>query len=728
MIRNEPEPTDFNHLEDVTQAVKKYFKKGFKDKKTSVKTVFKIASWLFLVGVLAGIITFASFLIDLPRPEKFAEGVIDQSTKIYDRTGEVLLYEIAGAQKRTFVPLDEIPEILQKTVISSEDRNFYTHYGIDLRGIARSILYDLKLGAKPAQGGSTISQQLIRSYFLTLNKTLERKTREIVLAIELERRYSKDQILEWYLNIIPFGSNLYGVEAASMAFFGKHVGDITLAQAATLTGILRATTYYSPYGSHVDELMAVKDRIIDSTLEEGYITQEQADTAKAEKIVFADNATILKAPHFVMYVKSYLEEKYGESYVEKSGLKVITTLDMDLQSYGQKLVEERVDSYSVYNAFNGALASINPKTGEILAMIGSKDYFADSYPEGCTPGVNCKFDPEVNVTLANRQPGSAFKPFAYSVAFEKGFRPESLIWDVVTEFNPRCASSAIDAQDQYGLDCYHPKNYDGKFEGLLTLREALAQSRNLPAVKILYLAGIGDTINLARSMGITTLKDEKNYGLALVLGGGEVKPLEMASAYGIFANDGLKAPLHFIKEITDSSGKVVEEEKTGAVRVLQAEIARLISDVLSDNAARAPLFGWNSVLFLPGYDSAVKTGTTQNNKDAWAIGYTTNIVAAVWVGNSDSSVTQKEGSSLAGPIWHDFMLYALPGLEQENFQAPDLTTPDKPMLDGTAPEEPHSLLYYINKNNPLGGGNSQNDEQFDNWEAGVQNWLQENNP
>lgn len=670
---------------------------------------------------LSGAALFILFFKDLPRPEKFTEGVIPQSTKIYDREGKTVLYEIAGEEKRTIVPLSEIPQYLKWAAIAAEDKKFYSHEGVDLKAIGRAILYDLKL-REPVQGASTISQQLIRSYFLTRKKTLKRKTREIILTLELERRYPKDQILEWYLNLIPFGSNLYGVQAASQAFFQKPVSEISLGEAATLASLIKAPSLLWPYGPNLDQLLARKDYVLTRMVEENYITKDEAEKAKEEKIEFSKNLNPIRAPHFVItYVKDYLENKYGKDFLTRAGLKVITTLDIDLQEKAEILVKERLKSLEVYNAHNGGLVALNPKTGEVLAMVGSKDYFATSTPIGCTPGANCQFDPQTNVTLSARQPGSAFKPFVYATAFQKGFTPKTTVWDVPTEFNPNCSPTTAQEKDKYGLDCYHPQNYDGRFKRQLNLKSALAQSRNLPSVKVLYLAGLKEALALAKEAGISTLQDEKRYGLSLVLGGGEVKLLEMTAAYAVFAQDGARPPLNIISKIEDAAGNVIEEAKKDTLKIISSQIVRQVNDILSDNAARAPMFGWNSPLYIPNYEVAVKTGTTQKFNDAWAIGYTPSLVVGVWVGNNDNSSMTKEGLSLAGPIWHDFMLYALSKLPPETFPKPKEIATGNPVLDGT-PLGPHSILHYLNKNDPLSEGTSQNDPQYPNWEYGVQNF------
>jgi penicillin-binding protein 1A len=700
-----------------------YQKKVFKkDKKNTIFLLLKISLILFCVFLFSAILLFIFNIKDLPRPEKFNEGIIPQSTKIYDRTGEVLLYEIVGEEKRTLVSFSEIPDNLKWAVISAEDKNFYKHQGIDIQAILRAILIDLKI-RKPLHGASTITQQLIRSYFLTTKKTLERKTQEITLALELERRYSKDQILEWYLNIIPFGSNLYGVESTSQTFFGKHISDITLEEAALMAAIIRAPSYFWPQGDHVDELLNRKDYVLGRMKELKYITEEQEKEAKEKEIKFVFNPKTIKAPHFVIYIKSYLENKYGKDFLNTAGLKVYTTLDAGLQEKAEEIIKNSVDRLKIYDVYNGALVSVNAKTGDVLTMVGSKDWYGES--EECSEETNqCKFDPKVNVAFSLRQPGSAFKPIVYLQALLNGYAPETLIWNVATEFNPDCSPNANQENDKYGLGCYHPRNYNNRFSGIMSIRSALAQSVNLPAVKVLYLVGVKNSIDLAKKLGITTLKDEGIYGLSLVLGGGEVKLIEMVQAYSVFANNGTKIPMNYIKRIEDNQGNIIEQTKTSESKVLPSQAVKQLNNILSDNEARSPIFGYNSVLNFKDYDVAVKTGTTQFLNNAWAIGYTPSVVTGVWIGNNDNSPTKKPGVSLAGPVWHSFMNEILPKFPKKEFEKPKEEIIEKPILNGEK-AEPHSILYYVKKEDPLGPlpENPFSDPQYSNWEYSVQKYI-----
>ena len=607
-----------------------------------VITVFLMAVFLFIF-----------YVKDFPRPEKFTERPFIESSKILDRTGKIVLYEAYGEERREVVPLDYIPDHLKNAVIAAEDANFYNHFGVDLRGIGRAILVDFKL-RRPLQGGSTISQQLIRSAFLTSEKTAERKIREIVLTLELERRYPKDQILEFYLNQIPFGENAYGVEAASQVYFGKSVSKISIAESALLAAKIQAPSRLSPYGEHKEDLLARKDYVLGKMAENNFITEKEAEEAKKQILEFEPPYSI-KAPHFVMYVREYLINHYGEDFLKEKGLRVITTLDWELQEWAEKVVGEGAKANENVRAYNASLVAIDPKTGEIIAMVGSKDFWGDSYPKNCIPGENCLFEPQYNVATGSlgRQPGSAFKPFVYVTAFQKGFSDQTVVVDEETNFNG-----------------YQPQNYDGLFRGPVTLRQALAQSLNVPSVKVLAnFAGIKDSINTAKSFGITTLNEPtSHYGLSLVLGGGEVRLLDMVSAYGVFATGGLRAPPTSILKIEDSSENILEKQTSSLKRVIEPEPVNLINSILSDNEARAPIFGLNSPLYFQNYQVAAKTGTTQNYKDGWIIGYTPSFVAGVWAGNNDNSPMYKEpGVSVAGPIWKRFMERALLGFPQESF-------------------------------------------------------------
>ncbi|KKS25142.1 MAG: Penicillin-binding protein, 1A family [Candidatus Yanofskybacteria bacterium GW2011_GWA1_44_21] len=688
------------------------------------KKMLVLAAWVVVVGSIIFLVLFIYYQQSLPDPEAIASRRVNESTKIYDRTGETLLYDIHGEEKRTIIPWDKIPQNLKNAALVAEDSNFYNHNGIDFKGIARAFIKNIE-DFDLSQGGSTITQQLVRNALLGQQKTISRKLKEAILSIEVERRFSKDQIFWMYLNEIPYGSNTYGVEAASKTYFGKSVSDISLAESAILAALPRATTYYSPYGNHVDALLARKDFVLKRMLDLKYISQSEYESAVNEKVAFKPNLENIRAPHFVLMVKEYLTRKYGDDVVENGGLKVITTLDSNLQ----EIAEEVVQKYSKinkerYRANNSALVSLDPKTGNVLALVGSSNYF-DVENQG-------NFNV---VTSPNRQPGSSFKPFAYATALARGYTDSTILFDYRTEFNPYCSPDSSQLRDRYGLSCYHPQNYDGVHRGPVTMRQALSQSLNIPSVQVLYLAGIKNTTDTAEKMGITTLNKPSGYGLSLVLGGAEVRPIDMVSAYGVFANDGVRNPWEIVLRVETGDGTVLEDKKNQPIRVLDSQIARLVNNMLSDNTARAPIFGYNSPLYFPGRDVAAKTGTTQENRDAWVVGYTPNIATAVWSGNNNNTPMTQAGAgiSASGPMWHEFMNRAFAYVSEESFIKPDPVNVGKIMLNGdyafykddASTPEYHNILYYVKKEDPLGNypANPQEDPLFHNWEWPIQNYL-----
>jgi len=621
---------------------------------------FAVIAVLALAGAVFAGMVFIYYTRDLPRPEKFSEKNNIQSTKIYDRTGAILLYEIYGEEKRNWADLASIPDSMEKMAVAAEDKNFYrNNIGIDIEGITRSFLTYFKTGR--ITGGSTIPQQLIRSTFLTNEKTAERKIREIVMAIELTRRYEKNDVLEWYLNQVPFGQNTYGVGAASINYFNKPVNELNLSQQATLISLIQSPSYYP---THFDDLMARKNYVLNRAAEDGYLNQQEAEDAKKETVTFVEKKSEIKSPYFTLWIKQQLEEEYGRQYLEESGLTVITSLDWNMQQTAEQVVRDGVKNNYRYYAHNAALVALDPKSGEVLAMtVGTGDYYGDPYPENCTPGVDCLFDPQYNVATMHpgRQPGSSFKPFVYATAFEKGYSDTSIVNDTPTCFGKR------------GGKEYCPQNYTGTFQGPVTLRRALAGSLNVPAVQVLNsMAGLNDSIAKAKEMGISTLNNPASfYGLALVLGGGEATLLDMVSAYGIFANEGYRMPAAGIIDIKDSNGFSIYKNNKTPQKVLSQRSANLISDILSDNNARAYIFGANSPLHFPNHQVAVKTGTTSNYKDGWIIGYTPSIAAGVWAGNSNNAIIKGEpGSVVAGPIFHTFMEKILADRPQEYFNKP----------------------------------------------------------
>jgi len=628
-----------------------YYSKTFKQR-VLLKKLGLLVLFSIIIGVLFALSVFIYYAKDLPRPEVFSERQQILPTRIYDRTGEILLRTIYDEEKRKVVELEEVPQVLINAVLATEDADFYKHKGVDLKGIARAVLIDLKL-KEPAQGASTISQQLIRSTYLTLEKTIQRKIREVILTLELERRYSKDQILEWYLNQIPVGPNIYGVGEAAKTYFNKEISEISLPEAAVIASLIKAPSYYYPYGQNVEQLMNRKDYVLKRMLQENFIDEQIYSSSTQKEIVFNEQVKSLTvAPHFVLYVENYLYQKYGANFLNKHGLKVYTTLDLKLQEKAEEIVEKGTKVNEYYNSYNAALTAITPYNGEIVAMVGSKNYFGEPYPEDCQPGQNCKFEPKVNVAIygEGQQPGSAFKPFVYATAFKEGYTPNNIVVDERTNFGV------------WGDEEYIPENYDGRYRGAVTLRTALAQSLNIPAIKVLLWVGIEDAIQTAHDMGITTLNMGASfYGPSLVLGSGEVKLLDMVSSYSVFANNGLRIKPTAILKIEDSQGNVIEKNNSQPRRVLSQEVCEDITSILSDNEARTPMFGANSYLYFKDFpDVAAKTGTTDGFRDAWAIGYNQKIAAGVWTGNNDNSSTAKKpGLIIAGPIWHEFMEFAL---------------------------------------------------------------------
>ncbi len=609
--------------------------------------IFYVSAIVILSGILVSLFLFIYFARDLPRPETYSDQPRAQPTEIYDRTGENVLYTIYGEEKRRMTNLDNVPDHFVDALLTAEDSDFRDHFGVDFRGIGRSLLANIQAGRTVA-GGSTISQQFVRSAFLTPERHIMRKVREVILTLELERRYSKDEILEFYLNQIPFGSNAYGIEAAAQNYFNKTASELTVAESATLVSLIPSPSYLSPYGENLDELLRRKDHLLERMYQADLIDEEEKEEAQEEELVFHRSGDYLRAPHFVMQIKERLERKYGEEILKKDGLEIHTTIDLELQRKAEEIVENRIREMSHHNAHNAGMVVIDPHTGEILAMVGSADYFAEPFPEGCTPGADCRFSPYTNVVTSRRQPGSAFKPFVYARAFEEGYTPDTTVIDERTNFGTE-------------RDPYIPRNYDGEFRGEVTLRQSLAQSLNIPSIKVLDdLAGLRSSVELARDLGVDLPRSPDFYGLPLVLGGGDVRLLDITSAYGVFATEGYKnSPISVLK-ITDKDGNIIEENTSNPQRVMDREIAKKMTDIMSDNEARAPVFGENSPLHFPNHEVASKTGSTQRFRDAWTIGYDSSKVVGVWVGNNDNTpMRNAPGVSVAAPMWRDMMEYVI---------------------------------------------------------------------
>lgn len=641
----------------------KHYKKVVKRaKKFSRKKIFlTLFLPIILLLILLGLFYYF-WLKDLPNPTNLSATTGSYSTQIYDRNNK-LLYTLYSDRNQTFVPLNKIPKTLQEATIAVEDKDFYRHGAVDFRGIARALIANLF--HQQFQGGSTLTQQLVKNSLLTPERTITRKLKEVLLSFVTELLYNKNKILEMYLNQVPYGGTAYGVEAASLTFFGKHVYDLNLAEEAYLSGLPEAPSTFSPFGSHPELGKQRQEEILRKMTEQGYITATQRDNAIKQELKFQKISNQIKAPHFVFYIKELLVKKYGEKTIEQGGLKVYTSLDLNLQEYAQASVAAELERVKSLRVGNGAALITQPGTGEILAMVGGKDYFGDPEPAGCLPGSNCAFEPNVNLTIAKRQPGSSIKPINYAVGLGKGFTAATPFIDA-----PICFP-------QGSKPPYCPQNYDLKFHGIVQMREALGNSFNIPAVEMLKMNGVEDMIATASAMGITTFGSADQYGLALTLGGGEVLMTDMATAFGVFANQGYRIDLHPILKVVDNQGKILEQytppnSPIFGKKVLSSEVAFIISDILADNKARLTEFGPNSELVIKKQHVSVKTGTTNDFKDNWTIGYTPSYLVAVWVGNNDNKPMSGIASGITGaaPIWNDIMTHLLDGKDQEIPQRP----------------------------------------------------------
>ncbi len=707
----------------------------------------KIARLILFGGILiflfGGFSTIWAITLPVPDFESFFEKQItEQSTKIYDRSGEILLYDVRGV-RQTAVGFAEIPSAIKLATLAIEDAGFYQHQGIQPSSIARAFLVNFKSGGVK-QGGSTITQQVVKNSLLTRDKTLTRKIKEVILSVKLEKTMSKDEILNVYLNQTPYGGNIYGVQEASRAYFKKDVRNITLAEAAYLAAMPQAPNYYSPYGTHRDKLEERKNLVLDRMFDVGFITKDIRDRAKQERVVFYEKINqSIKAPHFVFWLKDYLDKRYGKDNIETNSFKVISTIDWNLQQKVEELAKTYGDQNEKnFGAQNNSVVVIDPRTGQILALTGSRDYF------------NQEISGNFNVATAHRQPGSSFKPFVYATAFNRGYTDKTILFDLKTEFNTNCDPTGKPLAGAKASDCYMPRNYDNTYLGPMTLRDALAQSRNIPAIKVLYLAGINNSLATAKKMGITSLGTKNQYGLTLVLGGGEVSLLEMTGAYGAFSQEGVKHETVGILKVTGPQNNTLEEYTDKSEQVLPTNTARMISDILSDNKARQPAYSPNSPLFFPGRQVAVKTGTTNDYKDAWIIGYTPSFVVGAWAGNNDNTPMEKKvAGTIIAPLWHAVMAEVTKNTQAETFIPPSINYVGlKPVLRGfwqggqirdfylpTIPGQTakkveiltvnaHSILYWLDKNNPLGPApyNPEADQQFRLWDYPVQMWFRTN--
>ncbi len=590
---------------------------------------------------------FFLFLSDLPKLSNLSVNYIPKTTKILDRNGN-LLYEIYANQNRTVVRLDKIPKKLQEATIAIEDKDFYKHDGFDVKGIARAIYVDAT--KKDLQGGSTITQQLIKSALLTPEPTITRKVRELVLAFWAEQQYTKNQILELYFNYVPYGGTAWGVEAASQIYFGKDVSSLTLSESAYLAGLPQAPSQYSPFAGDGSLGKNRQKDVLTAMVSEGYITKDQAKRAFSEKLIFASSQVPIQAPHFVMYVRDLLIRKYGLFEVERGGLQVTTSLDINTQKMAEEVVYDEVQRDGYLGIGNGAALVTNPQTGDILAMVGSSDYF------------DTEHDGNVNITTSLRQPGSTIKLITYALALSKGYTEASILEDTPLSIpNP-------------GGQAYTPVNYDGKFHGKVPLRIAFANSFNIPAVRVAQKMGVDAIVQFGKQMGISSWGSAENYGLSITLGAAEVTMKDLATAYGVIANGGNKVELDPILLITDTDGKVLVKKEVKETSVIDAGIAYIISSILADDKARSIEFGTNSPLVIPNKKVSVKTGTTDNKRDNWTVGFTPDTLVATWVGNNDNTpLSQALASGITGaaPMWHRIMENMLNSNEPMEITMPD---------------------------------------------------------
>ncbi len=689
--------------------------------------LFTIFKHLFLIGFSLGLLLIASFFIwistlDMPDFSSFENREISNSTKIYDRTGKIVLYDLYQNVRRSHVDFDKISPYIKNATVAIEDAEFYSHNGFRPLSFLRAVYINASTGSYK-QGGSTITQQVVKNAVLTREKSISRKLKEIVLAIKLDKTISKDGILEIYLNENPYGGTIYGVQEASEAYFGKSALDVTLTEAAYLAALPQSPTYYSPYGLRRAELEKRKNLVLERMYINGLISKIERDSSITENVTFKPlRGNDMVGLHFVFYVREYLEQKYGKDVVLNDGLRVVTTLDYDLQKKLETLVkEEAFNSLLKNGATNAGLIALDPQSGEILAMIGSRDFFDET------------IDGQFNITLANRQPGSSFKPIVYAAAFEKGYTPEMVLFDVKTEFSTLCdpLGTPLNPNKKASKVCYHPDNYDNAFRGPISIRSSLAQSLNVPSVKLMYLTGMKTVITLANKMGLSTINDPSRYGLSLVLGGGEVSLLELASAYGVFANEGIYTKPRSILSVKSLYGDINDKDALYQETVLSENTASLISSILSDNIARTPAYGPVSTLYFKDRSVAVKTGTTNDFKDLWVMGYTPNLVLGMWAGNNDNTPVEKKVSgALLAPIWRKAIETALSGRESSYFKEPIPNNSKLAILRGDYCNngDPDTILAFINKDDPENGEPpviKENESQYTLWSTPIRSYVLE---
>lgn len=715
-------------IKPLTKAERKAAKR--KSRPRWKRWLIRFAIMLALVtglGFVGSIAVFAWFAKDLPSTDQLESRVLSESTKIYDRTGEHLLYETGKDVRRTYTKIEDISEDLRAATIAVEDKNFYNHHGFDPVAILRSA--GINVASDRQVGGSTITQQFVKMAIVGDERTYSRKIKEVILSVELERKYGKDKILEFYLNEAPYGGINLGVAAGAQSYFEKSPKDLTLAEAAFLAAIPQKPSRIT---QDFEALLERKDFVLDRMVEEGYITGEAAETAKAETIEIKQTVVRKEAPHFVDYVISQLEDDFGANFINQ-GLRVTTTLDYDKQALAETTIADGMAKVEQYGGSNAALVSLDAHNGQILAMVGSKDYYVEDY------------DGQVNVAVSPRQPGSSFKPIVYVTAFSNGYNPNTVLFDVETDFPTETGN-------------YHPRNFSLGTSGPLTMRRTLANSLNIPAVKTLYLTGKDKVLDTADALGYSTLGDRARFGLALALGGGEVKLLEHASAFATFAREGERHPTASILKVEDRSGNVLYEWADSATQVLDKSAVQNLNSVLSDQAARGSTF---AALNISGKTIAGKTGTTNDFHDAWTMLYTPSFVTGVWTGNNDNTEMDymADGVIIAAPIARAYMSKILEGLPDETFAPPPKNTANKGVLSGEVGEkvekyvdkgtqhiipdtcvdaypaefkekkefkEAHTILHYLRKDDPLGSPPSDPaaDPMYASWENAIQLWAE----
>lgn len=627
-----------------------------------------LLSFLAITATLAliPILTYVYFASDLSSEDKIMNR---------NNTGIVLLdrknspfFTFNNGKFRKEIPLPEIPLQTQQAAIAIEDKDFYSHSGFSPKSIFRAFIENLQ-SKKLSYGASTITQQLVKNSLLNNKKSFLRKYQEIVLAQEINRRYPKPKVLEMYLNSVYFGEGAFGIEEAAKTYFDKNAKDLSLAESALLAGLLPAPSRLSPLSNDLQEAKKQQEKVLEKMLEQKYISSRQKAQAEKQGLVFnqsQDNISF-KAPHFALMVKDQLIQKYGEESVARSGFKIKTTLDLDWQIFAEGVVKEQVAKLAVNRVSNGAVVVMDPVNGEVRALMGSKDWS------------NTEFG-KVNVAISPRQPGSSFKPVVYTLAFEKKLiTPATILMDVPTKFanfdentfysnfpSRQAAQQAL-AQDPNAY--YSPLDFDRRFRGPVTVRRALSNSLNIPSVAVIKKVGVPDVVDFAKNAGISTVTDPSNYGLSLVLGAAEVRLLELTNFYATLANLGMRNEPTLIAQITDKSGEVIYTYQPNPSRIVSPQSAFLTASILSDNKSRAEEFGNALTISHP---AAVKTGTTENFKDAWTIGFTPHLVIGIWVGNNDGMEMDNIAGSLgAAPIWRILMEKFLAGTPVENFTPPD---------------------------------------------------------